>query len=148
MVIEHEELAELVPHRGKMFIIGMITNASVDDWSIESETKITRDFMFFDKSSDGVPNYACFEIIAQTISALTGLYTREKGLKPNMGFILSVSSLNFGFDFLKDGQTICARAVRETALNNVYAFQAQLFVDGKESGSGKITVLEVTENKA
>ena len=66
MVIEHEELAELVPHRGKMFIIGRITNASVDDWSIESETKITRDFMFFDKSSDGVPNYACFEIIVST----------------------------------------------------------------------------------
>ena len=146
MTIEHEELSQLVPHRGKMFIIDRITNASVDDWSIESETKITDDFMFFDKMEGGVPNYACFEIIAQTISALTGLYMREKGLKPNMGFILSVSSLNFGFDFLKSGQTICARAVRETALDNVYSFHAQLFVDGNEAGSGNLTVIEVVEN--
>ena len=145
MTIEHEELATLVPHRGKMFIIGRIVDASVDDWSIESETRITDDFMFFDANAGGVPNYACLEIIAQTISALTGLYTREKGLLPNMGFILSVSSLNFDFDFLKSGQTVRAKAVREAALDNVYSFSATLLVDNVEAGGGKLTVIEVVD---
>ena len=143
MAIEREELAEFVPHRGKMFIIDRIVDASTSDWTIESETKITPDFVFFDERAGGVPNYVCFEIAAQTISALTGLYTREKGLEPNMGFILSVSDMHFDFDVLKSGQTVRAKAVREAALDTVHSFRATLFVDGTEAGCGKLTVVEV-----
>ena len=143
MTIEHEELATLVPHRGKMFIIDRITEARANEWIIESETKITPDFMFFDKAIDAVPNYACFEIIAQTVSALTGLYARENGLPPNMGFILSVSNLHFDFDSIKDGQIVKAKAVREAVVDNVFSFTAELFLDGKPAGSGKLTVMEV-----
>ena len=143
MTIEHEELASLGPHKGKMFIIDRICDARANDWIIESETKITENFMFFDKMLGAVPNYACFEIIAQTVSALTGLYARENGLPPNMGFILSVSNLNFDFDSIKSGQTIRARAVREAAVDNVYSFKAELYLDNKASGNGKLTVMEV-----
>ena len=148
MTIEHEELAALVPHKGKMFIIGKITDAKPNDWIIESETKITEDFMFYEKSVGGAPNYACFEIIAQTISALTGLYARENHLPPNMGFILSVSNLSFDFDVIKAGQTVKAKAVREAVVDTVYSFKAEIFVDGIASGSGKVTVMEAhTEAK-
>ena len=143
MTIEHEELATLVPHKGKMFIIDRICEASAKNWIIESETKITENFMFFDKMLDAAPNYACFEIIAQTVSALTGLYARENNLPPNMGFILSVSNLNFDFDSMKSGQTIRARAVREAAVDNVYSFKAELFLDNEAAGGGKLTVMEV-----
>lgn len=143
MTIEHEELATLVPHGGKMFIIDRITEAQANDWIIESETKITPDFMFYEKSADGVPNYACFEIIAQTVSALTGLYARENNLPPNMGFILSVSNLSFDFDIIKNGQTVRAKAVRESAMDNVYSFSAKLWVDGNPCGKGKLTVMEI-----
>lgn len=143
MTIEHEELATLVPHSGKMFIIDRITEAQPNDWIIESETKITPDFMFYEKSADGVPNYACFEIIAQTVSALTGLYARENNLPPNMGFILSVSNLSFDFDIIKNGQTVRAKAVRESAMDNVYSFSAKLWVDGNPCGKGKLTVMEI-----
>ena len=145
MTIEHEELSTLVPHKGKMFIIDRIAEAWANDWIIESETKITSDFMFYEKSVDGVPNYACFEIIAQTVSALTGLYARENGLPPNMGFILSVSNLKFDFDIVKAGQVIKAKAVREEVVDNVYSFRAEIFLDGKASGGGKLTVMEVVE---
>lgn len=143
MTIEHEELAELVPHKGKMFIIDRITEANAKDWIIESETKITPDFMFYEKAVDGVPNYACFEIIAQTVSALTGLYARENNLPPNMGFILSVSNLSFDFDIIKAGQTVKARALRESVLDNVYSFRAELWIDGNPCGKGKLTVMEI-----
>lgn len=145
MTIEHEELATLVPHKGKMFIIDRITQAQAKDWIIESETKITPNFMFYDKSLDAVPNYACFEIIAQTVSALTGLYARENNLPPNMGFILSVSNLHFDFDSLSDGDLIQAKAMREAVVDNVYSFRAELFVNGKEAGGGKLTVMEVVK---
>lgn len=145
MTIEHEELSQLVPHKGKMFIIGRISDIDVKEWIAESETKITPDFMFYEKSIDGVPNYACFEIIAQTVSALTGLYARENNLPPNMGFILSVSNLKFDFDIVKAGQVIKAKAVREEVVDNVYSFRAEIFLDGKASGGGKLTVMEVVE---
>ncbi|WP_296321460.1 hypothetical protein [Treponema sp. UBA3813] len=145
MKIDHEELATLVPHKGKMFIIDRITQAQANDWIIESETKITPDFMFYDKNLGAVPNYACFEIIAQTVSALTGLYARENNLPPNMGFILSVSNLHFDFDSLADGDLVRAKAEREAVVDNVYSFKAELFVNGKEAGGGKLTVMEVTE---
>ena len=143
MTIEHEELATLVPHKGRMFIIDRISEAKADEWFIESETKITPDFMFYEKSVDGAPNYACFEIIAQTVSSLTGLYARENGLPPNMGFILSVSNLHFDFDIIKNGQTVTVKAVREAVVDNVYSFGASVFVDGIQSGGGKLTVMEV-----
>lgn len=145
MKIEHDELANLVPHKGKMFIIDKIVDAKPNDWIIESETKITRDFMFYEKSIDAVPNYACFEIIAQTVSALTGLYARENNLPPNMGFILSVSNLHFDFDFIKSGQTVRAKAIREAAVDTVYSFSAEIFIDGAKSGSGKVTVMEAVQ---
>ena len=142
MTIEHEELSTLVPHKGKMFIIDRITKANANDWTIESETKITPNFMFYDKNLAGAPNYSCFEIIAQTVSALTGLYARENNLPPNMGFILSVSNLHFDFDFLATGDVVRAKAVREAAVDNVYSFCAELFVNNKVAGGGKLTVME------
>ncbi|MBR0487218.1 MAG: hypothetical protein IJJ70_05910 [Treponema sp.] len=145
MIIEHDELSTLVPHSGKMFIIDRISEADANAWKIESQTKITRNFMFYDEKLDAAPNYACFEIIAQTISALTGLYARENGLPPNMGFILSVSNLHFEFDSIKEGQIVTAQAQREAAVDNVYSFTAELLLDGKPAGSGKLTVMEVVE---
>lgn len=143
--IEKDELSTLVPHRGKMFIIDRITDWDAQSWNITSETKIGTDFMFYDEKLDAAPNYACFEIIAQTISALTGIYARENNLPPNMGFILSVSNLHFEFDSIKEGQVVTALAHREAAVDNVYSFTAELLLDGKPAGSGKLTVMEVVE---
>ena len=144
MIIEHEELASLVPHSGKMFIIDRILDANAKEWTVKSETKITEKFMFYDKSVGGAPNYACFEIIAQTISALTGLYARENHLPPNMGFVLTVSNLHFDFDTVKNGETVKIRAIREAVVDNVFSFSAEVFIGDKKSGSGKLTVMEST----
>lgn len=143
MIIEHDELAGLVPHKGRMFLIDRITDFNAKDWRIESETRIKPDFMFYEAELDGVPNYVCFEITAQTIAALSGLYSREKECGPNRGFILSVSNLNFDFDTIKNGQLVRVKAERETAMDNVYSFKAEYFLDGKKAGEGKLTVMEV-----
>lgn len=143
MTIEHEELAKLVPHKGKMFIIDRIIEANPEAWTIESETKITENFMFYDKTIKAVPNYACFEIIAQTIAALAGFYTRENNIQPKVGFILSVSNLNFDFDSIKSGETVRARAIREAVVDNVFSFRAEILLDGKSAGNGKLTLMQI-----
>ena len=145
MTIEHEELSTLVPHRGKMFIIDRITDAKADEWIIESETKITEDFMFYDKNAGGVPNYACFEIIAQTVAALTGLYARENNLPPNIGFILSVTNLHFDFDLIKPGEIVKVKAFRDAVVENMHSFRADVYLKEKPAGGGKLTVMEAKE---
>ena len=142
MKIEHEELESLIPHRGKMFIVGRISDADPENWTIESETKISEDFMFFDESVSGAPNYACFEIIAQTVAALSGLYAREHGLAPNIGFILSVSNLHFDFDIIKSGETVQVKARRETVVDAVSSLSAEIYINGARRGGGKLTVME------
>lgn len=142
MTIEHEELSNLVPHKGKMFIIDRITDSNPDKWTIESETKITPNFMFYDQNAGGVPNYACFEIIAQTVSALMGLFAREKSMPPKAGFILSVSNLNFDFDLIKPGETVKIRASKDSEIENVFSFAAEILIDGKSLGHGKITAMQ------
>lgn len=145
MVIEHEELSKLIPHKGKMFIIDRISSVDWQNWKIESETKITEDFMFFDKNAGGVPDYACFEMAAQTISALTGINMRETNLPPEMGMILSVSNLHFDFDKIVSGQVVKVAASRDAVVDRVYSFEVKFFLDGKEAGSGKLTVMEQIE---
>lgn len=142
MVIEKDGLSELVPHRGKMFLIDRITNFDTEKWKICSQTKITKDFMFYDKQADGVPNYALFEIAAQTASALTGLFAKEHNLPPNMGMILSVSSMKFDTQLIKDGQTVTAQLFRESDVGNVYSFVVSFFIDGSPHGEGRFTVME------
>lgn len=141
-VIEKDELSSLVPHRGKMFLIDRITGYSTAEWKISSETKITESFMFYDKQAGGVPNYALFEIAAQTASALTGLFAREHNLPPNMGMILSVSSMKFDIPLIKEGQTVTAQVFRESDVGNVYSFIVSFFIDGSPQGEGRFTVME------
>ncbi len=142
MTIEHEELSKLVPQKGKMFLLGRICAANPSVWQIESETTITENFMFFDKTAGGVPNYACFELIAQTVATLSGLHAKEYDLEPKIGFILSVSNLKFEFGLIKSGETIKIKAWRETAVDNVSSFAAEIYIDGKFGGSGKLTAME------
>lgn len=141
--IESDELITVVPHKGKMFLIERVTAYDIDAWTVSSETTVRDTCLFYDKAIDGIPNYVIFELIAQTISALTGIIIKEKNLPVNMGFILSVSALKFDVPMVKRGETIQIRAERTDEVDNVYSFSADVCVDGKAVGSGKLTVLEM-----
>lgn len=145
MRIEREELQTLVPQKGKMFIVGRIVEAELERWLIESETEITENFMFYDGGAGGAPNYACFEIIAQTVAALSGLYARENGLEPSVGFILSVSNLSFDFDMIKRGEIVRVKARREAVMESVSSFIAEIYINDKLSGGGKLTAMTASE---
>lgn len=146
-VIEKDELMTLVPHKGKMFLIDRITDYDSVAWNIVSETVVRESCLFYDKAVSGMPNYALFEFIAQTISALTGIVVREHNLPVRMGFILSVSSLAFSVPVVRAGQTVSIRAERTGEAGNVYTFAAEVSLDGVAVGSGNLTVLEVREEQ-
>ena len=146
--IEHDELLTLIPHKGKMVLIDRLTAFGIDAWTVVSETVITEQNLFYDKALGGVPNFVLFEFIAQTISAITGIVTREKHLPVNMGFILSVSALNFSVPKLSAGDCITVSAARTAEAGEVYSFEAKVCANGAEIGSAKLTVMEVKAQTA
>ena len=140
--IEKEELITLVPHKGKMFLIDRIIDYDTSAWKIQSETVAREDCLFFDRKLDGIPNYVLFELAAQSISALIGIRLKELSLPPRMGFILSVAGFSFNTPLLKSGDSITISAERTAEMDNVHSFVAEISINGKACGGGKLTVLE------
>ncbi len=151
-IIEKDELMNLVPHKGKMFLLSRVTSYDCDKHCIDAEFDITRECIFHNAEHDGIPSYCTFEIMAQGISCLTGITNRILGKKPLDGCILSVSDFVSEVDFFKSGTTIYTRVVEEFRddESHVYGYDCALFNDVERLQkvvSVKITVMETEDIK-
>ena len=104
-LIEHDELINYLPHKGKMFLLSRVTQHDVNNHTITSEYDITENCIFYEPEFDGVPSWVGFEFMAQCISALTGITNTIKGRKPLPGFILSVMEFKADVEQLKSANT-------------------------------------------
>ena len=93
------EVGELVPHAGKMLLLDRGIRHDSNEVSIETEVDINESCMFYRDDRQGVPSYVAFEYMAQSISALSGVYGRTHGQKPREGFIMSVSNCKLAVTF-------------------------------------------------
>jgi predicted hotdog family 3-hydroxylacyl-ACP dehydratase len=108
-----EIVSELVPHKGKMFLLNRVQCYSLETISITTEIDITREDLFYEEDLGGVPAWVAFEYMAQSISALSGIYGRSRGEKPKVGFIMSVNSFKANVPVFKVGETVVV-TVRQT----------------------------------
>ena len=145
-MIEKEELKTIIPHKGKMMLLSRIIDYNTDEKYIRAEFDITEDCIFFDPVAGGVPVWAGFEFIAQAISAFTGLRGREKGEKPNPGFILSIPSMYINHPVYKPGSTVEIRIKERDYTDVIYTFDGETFLEGKKTMEGKIMVMEIDVN--
>jgi len=145
-LIEQEELQTLIPHKGKMLLLSRIIEYDIEH-SIRAEYDITGNCLFYDPVLDGVPAWAGFEFIAQTISALTGIRSRERGDKPKMGFILSIPSMRMEIPFFKNGSTVEVRVKETDCTNMIYTFEGEAFLEDKKVMEGKMMVMEVNDEQ-
>ena len=99
-------VSELVPHKGKMFLLDRIRDYDLQKISVTTEIDITRDNLFYEEELGGVPVWVAFEYMAQSVSALSGIYGRSKGEKPKTGFILSVNGFKAEVPVFKKGETV------------------------------------------
>lgn len=104
--IDHDELIDYLPHKGKMFLLSRVTQHDVNLHTITSEYDITKNCIFYEEEFGGVPTWAGFELMAQGISALTGITNKIKGREPLPGMILSVVDFKASVGFLKDRTTV------------------------------------------
>ena len=147
MISGREELAYIMPHRGKMLLLSRVKEYNLKERSLCAEYYVTKDCLFYDPLIDGVPAWAGFEFIAQAISALCGLLLREIGEEPRIGFIMSISSMRIGLPVFKIGNLLEIRVREYDSVDMVYNFAGEIFLDGRKVIEGKLTVLDVTEEQ-
>jgi predicted hotdog family 3-hydroxylacyl-ACP dehydratase len=142
-LIENEELAALMPHRGKMYLISRIVEYDINARSLRSEHDIVNTCLFYDPGLDGVPSYMCFEFMAQAVSALSGLTGKILGKPPMMGFILSVSSLEIKVPLFRPGDIIKIEINGQQAVDTVSTFHCVATIGENETARAKLMVMDI-----
>ena len=146
MIIEKEELQTLIPHKGKMLLLSRVIEYDIEH-SVRAEYDITRNCLFYDPVLDGVPSWAGFEFIAQAVSVLTGIRKREKGEKPNIGFILSIPSMRMEIPLFKNGSSVEIRVKEIDCTDMIYTFEGEAFSEDRKVMEGKLMVMEINDEQ-
>ena len=142
-MIDTEELATLVPHKGKMFLLSRVISRDMEKHILVTEYDINKDCLFYNEKLKGLPAWVGFELMAQSISALSGFGAQAKGKDPLFGFILSVSELVLHVPVLKG--TVRIEVTEDTVMNNVYSFRCAVFTGRETAVSAKLTVMETED---
>jgi predicted hotdog family 3-hydroxylacyl-ACP dehydratase len=145
-LIEKEELQTLIPHKGKMFLLSRVIEYDLAH-GIRAEYDITEQCLFYDPAVDGVPSWAGFEIMAQAVSVLSGIRARERGEKPNMGFILSIPSVRMVIPLFKNGSTVEVRVKKIDCTDMIYTFEGEAFLEGGKVMEGRLMVMETSDEQ-
>ena len=145
--MEKNELLSILPHRDRMILLSRVTGYSLEDFTLDAEYDITEDCVFFDPGAGGVPAWAGFEFLAQSISALVGIWRREIGQNTRLGFIMSVSAMKAAVSVFRAGSTVALKVKRINRIDMVYTFDCAALLDGRRVLEGRITTLDVNEEK-
>jgi predicted hotdog family 3-hydroxylacyl-ACP dehydratase len=106
---ELPEVAEIVPHAGRMIVLTGV--ASHDGDETVCAARIERDDLLADPSGD-VPAWMGLEYMAQCIAAHAGLVARASGEPPRVGFLLGTRRVSFHVPCYRRGQRLSVRARR------------------------------------
>ena len=143
-----ELTCELVPHKGKMFLLNRVQNYSLESVCITTEIDITRDDLFYEEELGGVPAWVAFEYMAQSISALSGIYGRSRGEKPKVGFIMSVNSFKASIPVFKVGETVVVTVRQTIRMDMAVTFDGTAKVGDTLAVSATLNTVEVADPKA
>ena len=89
-----DEIATLVPHKGKMLLLDRIQGFDLQEITITTQVDISADCMFYSEELGGVPSYVAFEYMAQSISALSGKIGALKGVSVKTAYSSVISKEN------------------------------------------------------
>lgn len=142
-----EKLSRLVPHRGKMLLLDRIVSADLEQVRIVTEIDISDRSMFLSESLGGVPVWIAFEYMAQSVSALTGLFGLKTGTPPKMGFILSVTNFCAEKSVFPLGTTVRIEVRQTLRVDMTVTFEGKALVGGKDIARATINACEVDDPK-
>lgn len=148
--VERDVIEQLLPHKGKMVLLSRVTGYSLEDNSITTEYDITKDSIFYEEGLDGIPSWAGFEIMAQSISTMSAIIKVANNQKDAAcpGVILSVQNLKASVPVLKNNTTIQMKVKEEYKSDDVFCYNCALYEhagDETPAVTTKITVMEMKD---
>lgn len=140
-----EKLINLVPHKSKMFLLDHLTQHDTQARTLESESLVTKENIFYDESIDGIPSYVAFEMIAQSISALSGVTGYEIGKPPRPGFLLSLINYSASVPFFKAGTSVHVKIKKVDEMEDILTYSGEAFCSDNPDMPSVTTIVTVME---
>lgn len=142
-----EAIQQIVPHSGKMALLDRVIEYSFQDLTIVTEVDITPNSMFYNSDLEGIPTWVGFEYMAQSISALSGLYGKTKNEPPKVGFIMSVNSYETQIPFFPKNSIIQMHVHQTIRMDKVVTFDGYISLNGKQIATATLNTIEVDNPK-
>lgn len=139
------EVAELVPHDGKMVLLDSVIE--YDQESLVAEVAVRDDGLFGDGKT--VPAWLAIEYMAQTVAAHGGMMCHLAGKPINLGFLLGTRRYNCNVSFLTVGTQLKVKVERLIQDQGLGVFLCQVSGQGVDI-SAKLNVYlpDSEENRA
>ena len=135
--ISGADLLPLLPHRGKLFLLSRVTAHNVAENTICTEYDVTRNCIFYDAELEGIPTWAGFEFMAQSIAALTSIRQLSLDLPPPPpGVILSVSAFSSAQAVLPLGCVVQTKVHEDYRADDLSRYTCELTIKGKGGRCG------------
>jgi len=127
--IEKEELMNMIPHKGKMFLLSRVVQYDVEKLTITLQSDIRSDNIFYDEKLNGIPSWSTFEIMAQGVAALSFIKKTVRGdsEKCNPGVVLSISHFNTRVSSFEAGTTIQIKISEDVSSGDISKFSCAVF---------------------
>ena len=131
-----------------MLLLSRIVGYDMEKRIITGEYDITENCIFYEKEAGGIPSWVSFELMAQTVCALTGIAHKLFGRKILPGMILSVTGFKTKREWFKAGETVRMRMTEDYCdeESSLYNYVGELFVvgeDEKPAVTAKISAIEI-----
>lgn len=131
-------LDELIPHQGPMRLIDRVL--SQDEDVVRAEATIPAEGHAFAVEGRGVPVYAGFEMMAQTICAHDGLKRWREGKPPAIGFLLGCRRYAASREWFTAGEVLTIES-RQLIEGETASFECRILDrSGNETASGVVNV--------
>lgn len=143
--IPSEELIHFLPHKGKMFLLDHLTAHDTVGRTLESDSVVTKEHIFYDEELGGIPSHIAFEMIAQSISALSGVTGCERGEPVKPGFLLSVQNYSAHVDRFKVGTSVHVAIKKIDELENMMTYSGVAYSSENPDVPAVETTLTVME---
>ena len=122
------DVADLIPHSGKMVWLDRIVDC--DDNSLSAELVVRDDGLLGNDKT--VPAWAGIEYMAQAIAAYAGMMAKRAGEPVKVGFLLGTRRYSSNVAEFKVGSTLTVRVEKIIQDNNLAAFECKIQGDGVE----------------
>lgn len=143
--INKEDLTKYVPHSGKMLFLSRIVSYDIQQKRIISEVDITTNDLLYDEKLNGVPIWVGFEYMAQSISALSGIYDSSLGINPQIGFIVSINNFEAFTSIYKLGTTVSIEVEEMMRVESAITFKGTVKENGNLLANSTLNVVKIED---